>query len=566
MTENETKQKLDSLLEALDRQNYGGREEAVIELGRLGDARALVPLRRAQASRTGGIRYHAKQALKSIKKKLKKQPPPMPDDLKPFIKHLFYWWGGIDNHSTKRLAHSGNEAVLPYLVISLFWGSLETRTNAVTGLGKIGGAEAAEPLIFALTDNDEMVHDKAWWEIVRIGKEAVAPVIKELGRGNYTIRGDLIRILGEITDPGAIPILIRYLKDPFQRVRELASAALSKFGADAVDPLLEALNKNDEDIPPEAVKTLVLLEDHISFETFTGLLKDPRYTIRVEAVKALARFKDRRAMKPLLEVLSDPDKEVRAQAANALGVLADPAAVETLIRALDDPRPLVWEEAAEALGKIGDKRAIEPLAEKLAAAHLTGYGKTALALSEFGDARALRHLANLVANPSLKTPALETALDLLQFKTSSVKKDLYCKKCLRRSTIHAIAPTGKDSWWDVTIDYYACAKCHGNLYLTEDFQRLTWVLDRGMAEVEKLEGDVLTVNALKKEEVIDFDEIRIIDADDYQVEKFVMRLKNDMDEYHQDSYRYVTVHLAPGLNLSSAKLNLLRDNFNVQMI
>jgi hypothetical protein len=76
------------------------------------------------------------------------------------------------------------------------------------------------------------------------------------------------------------------------------------------------------------------------------------------AARALGR-QGEPALQPLLDALRNDDDEISASAAEALGYLGDKRAVDALIEALENPeiRPF----AVEALGRIGDPRAVPPL-------------------------------------------------------------------------------------------------------------------------------------------------------------------------------------------------------------
>ena len=83
--------------------------------------------------------------------------------------------------------------------------------------------------------------------------------------------------------------------------------------------------------------------------------------VHQSAAKALGKIGDRRAVEPLIKALEDENEFVRFDAAKALGDIGDKRAVEPLIEMLKDKHRGVGSQASEALGNIGDKRAVEPL-------------------------------------------------------------------------------------------------------------------------------------------------------------------------------------------------------------
>ena len=76
------------------------------------------------------------------------------------------------------------------------------------------------------------------------------------------------------------------------------------------------------------------------------------YRSRLCAANALGQLKDNAATIPLIEALRDDSDEVRQTAAWALGEIGDPQAVEPLIEALSDSDNQVRDAAREALSKL----------------------------------------------------------------------------------------------------------------------------------------------------------------------------------------------------------------------
>jgi HEAT repeat protein len=71
---------------------------------------------------------------------------------------------------------------------------------------------------------------------------------------------------------------------------------------------------------------------------------------------------DARSVDPIIGALNDEDNEVRLRAAEALGQLKNAASVDSLIESLkNDADWKIREMAAWALGQINDPRSIDPL-------------------------------------------------------------------------------------------------------------------------------------------------------------------------------------------------------------
>jgi HEAT repeat protein len=103
-------------------------------------------------------------------------------------------------------------------------------------------ASKIDNLIKQLSDKDGLVREKARLTLVDIGKEATLPLTKLLTDKDKQTRWEAAKALGAITDPVAIPALIKTLEDDIFDIRWLAGEALVAIGPDCIRPLLEALS------------------------------------------------------------------------------------------------------------------------------------------------------------------------------------------------------------------------------------------------------------------------------------------------------------------------------------
>jgi HEAT repeat protein len=175
-----------------------------------------------------------------------------------------------------------------------------------------------------------------------------------------------IRDLGK-RDSQAVPLIVKYLKDPDTDVREEAVRAIIKIGTQySLDPLIEATRDNDASIQSQAVDGLVnfYLPGYVATGglslTFTRVgmrIKsalsnrydqtiDPGVLVRPDVVEAIAGV-----------VTGGAGFEARADAARAAGVLRGRAAVPALEKALKSKNSDLIFESLVALQKIGDTSA-----------------------------------------------------------------------------------------------------------------------------------------------------------------------------------------------------------------
>jgi HEAT repeat protein len=105
-----------------------------------------------------------------------------------------------------------------------------------------------DSLIADLSDNDGLKRVKARRSLVVIGFQAVKPLEEALSNPNKWVRWEASKALGQIGDSAATQTLIKALEDNMFDVRSLAAEGLIRIGRDAVVPLLHALIERPESI------------------------------------------------------------------------------------------------------------------------------------------------------------------------------------------------------------------------------------------------------------------------------------------------------------------------------
>jgi bilin biosynthesis protein len=140
--------------------------------------------------------------------------------------------------------------------------------------------------------NDRKVRREAETALVDLGNAAVYPLIGALNDGDWRVREEAARALGEIGDVRAVSPLINLFKDDKIRVQLWATDALIGLGADIVDPLVSALG-------------------------------DPDRRVRMGSIVALGEIKDMKAIGPLRECLKDKDLGVCEAAQEALDAIQE---------------------------------------------------------------------------------------------------------------------------------------------------------------------------------------------------------------------------------------------------
>jgi HEAT repeat protein len=239
------------------------------------------------------------------------------------------------------------------------------RRRAVEALGKIGDPKAVDPLINALKDEDEYVRKNAAGALGKIGDpKAVDPLINALKDDDIGVRWRVVEALGKLGDPKAVDPLTNALKDENKYMRQGAAEALGKIGdPKAVDALINALKDEEWFMRHRAAEALGKIgwKPKDNEEKAWYLVANRDY----ESLKL-----GKHSVDPLINALKDEDENVRKWAVGALGKIGDPKAVDPLINALNDDVNSVRKWAAEALREIGDVRAVEPLIQAISSREL----------------------------------------------------------------------------------------------------------------------------------------------------------------------------------------------------
>ncbi len=250
--------------------------------------------------------------------------------------HQRSWWHSSDR-AEEALFEIGAPAV-DALISALRDSEMPTRIAATRLLGRIGDCRAVEPLLEAYDlccefswgpsrDHYEDLHCWAAWALSRIG------------------------------DPRGIRVMIAFLGSEYEWVEALALDALVKFGHEAVEPLIEAIPRMDDDAKYSTAMALGQIGSPQAVDALVGILQgewEERWECaRNAAVSALGRIRDHRAVAPLIGALGHESYNTRYAAVQALGEIGGPEALVALAEtASADESDYVKRAARTAIGKI----------------------------------------------------------------------------------------------------------------------------------------------------------------------------------------------------------------------
>jgi len=242
--------------------------------------------------------------------------------------------------------------------------SATKRQQAIEALGHIQDPRAIRPLIHMLDDTDYQVQCAAVAALSQFGADAIEPLIHSIEDGGLSFQENALDVFKAIKDERAIPVCIELLSTPHHHLRTQAANMLKTFGATAIPALWDALDHVKDSIRSEALDILAAMPDERAATCVLNALKHPSSYVREKAAD-LFLHQDARAIESLSQLLD----EQNALAANTvLDILAHIGGVQplhVLEKALDYPQWQVREKAVEVLGHVQSPGAIELLTQSL---------------------------------------------------------------------------------------------------------------------------------------------------------------------------------------------------------
>ena len=250
----------------------------------------------------------------------------------------------------------------------------QERALAVELAGRAATPECVRHTIGALQDPAPEVRRTAAAALSWLrSPEAIPALATALKDPNPKVRIEVVHALGVVDDDEVVPVLIGALKDPEVRVRDQASSVLvrwsspavarrlvdalaapdlsqaardllARMGQTAVEPLVEALLREDQDVVRGVGQ---LLQEIVGPDRFLDALTSLDPVDRLRAVEALGAIGGPRAVDGLVRALSDPDERIRVRALQQIGHIGDHRAYEAVRRAFASDPVLEVVEAAE---------------------------------------------------------------------------------------------------------------------------------------------------------------------------------------------------------------------------
>ena len=181
-------------------------------------------------------------------------------DWNGLIKALEYKKVEIRKEAAEALKELGTLECIPGLLIALKDENAGVRVYAVQGLAKLKDPQVEEALVSASRDSSWEVQKEALTAMVKSAK-TVEPILEAIRFNSAELREIAAVRLGEVGGPAAAEALISALKDEEDLVRLRAASALGKLrDIRALDALTEAAQDPDPKVANAVKQALAQLQ------------------------------------------------------------------------------------------------------------------------------------------------------------------------------------------------------------------------------------------------------------------------------------------------------------------
>jgi len=159
-------------------------------------------------------------------------------------------------------------------------------------------------------------------------------------------------------------------------------------------------------------------------------------------------------------------------------------------------------------------------------------------------AKSMLPLADFAASCSGKDR--KQILELMRFICEETKRALgksgsiFCSHCFILPSPHKA----------LRFTYYSCQHCNRNRHFISAPNGVIAIIDQNMQKDKIVRDGALFVNWIKHGRIFDFDRVEIINATDNDIDKFVLQVESDVDDYRKPRYKKMTVNIHPGCQLS----------------
>jgi HEAT repeat protein len=378
---------LEELRVVLKREGPASRRRAADILGIKADEKGIVyakealkdenpgvMLAAANALRRLGEKYGSEKVADALYERFREKPyaeflPIMveldKEKIWPVIDGLMGQYGQRDEGAIARLLASTNDRrAIRYLSMIAFTGSNENSTQAIYGIGKIGGPEAATALMRLLREGDALRQARAAQAVYFLRKDEGIDARTEVER---MVRDQRVSeaLLQALAEASSLEPLEKLMKDPASKPESKMRVlkVLGNQGAEKGIGVISAglIDKNPQ-VRLASVEAMRALAVEAAIPHLIRASGDEDVKVRSVAVQALSDFRgDDSVVQALGKAVHDRDESVRRKAVDALELLGQPseAEIKILRECKNHKDPYVAKKASSILKYWNLEKAVE---------------------------------------------------------------------------------------------------------------------------------------------------------------------------------------------------------------
>ena len=337
----------------------------------------------------------------------------------------FIWWPAAWSSAQFRA-----EELAPLLLHYAGSNDPYLRALGARGLARLPREQSERAIVQLLTDPDEKVRIEAVRAAGTLGLRGTLPRLLQLLSGDTTyVKVEAIRALATLPDPRAVDPLIYQMSDPNPWLRSAALRAVAFQDRTSFWLLLSGMDPDgDWSVRADLARLLGQIGGDRATALLKQMVDDRDYRVRPAAIDALVQASPAEAVPIVLEHLKGEDPFERAAAAHGVGAFRPEGGVARLLSALEaslgedvsDPGLAIL-GALEAYGsdalKPGAQLAIQDrswLVRKRAAEILRSFGDTTAGAEILETGRNLYDYLDLLNPPYTPHAFIRTEKGIIQ--------------------------------------------------------------------------------------------------------------------------------------------------------
>lgn len=255
--------------------------------------------------------------------------------------------------AARELGRKGNSESVPYLIAYLKDPDPNVRIAVTDALGTIGEKRSSLDLILRLENES---HTQVRAAIVRalgkLGKpDAIPKIVRRVDDPDFEVRLAAVEALANWNASNAILGIAHATSDTNMLVRAAAGTLLAKFGPASIDPLLEVMDEGNDGARVLRIKTIAGVDGDRAVPALLTILRahagvyPPTETpVRKAAIEALISRGEPAAL-ALVPVISEPGNlALKSAAVQIFGKLKSPAGINAV-----SERLLSWKSLSSAV-------------------------------------------------------------------------------------------------------------------------------------------------------------------------------------------------------------------------